>query len=326
MKLRLLPRSRWAQVLLGLIILLLLPYVVSRIASPWRCVRIFSETSDKPSLSTTCTIRVVSYNIAHGRGLADSNWNGGSPEKRLERLEQIAQLLKKLDADVVVLNEVDFDSSWSSAVNQAEYLARKADYPYRVEQRNYDFRVLGWKWRFGNAVLSRYPIQKAQVVPFPGYSRWETLLAGKKQGLFCTIDGPTEPFSVLAAHLSYRSESLRVQSAKMIVELTKDQNRPLLLAGDLNSTPPGYPQACQDNHGENAITCLDTSQLFKRLPNKPPTPEQLTFSSSQPQTVIDWIMAPTTWNFENYQAIDSRLSDHRPVMAIIGRTANRPPE
>ena len=76
---------------------------------------------------------------------------GGKPSERSDRLREIADFLIEVDADVVVLNEVDFDASWSGHLNQAEFLASRAKYPYRVEQRNLDFRVLGWTWRFGNA-------------------------------------------------------------------------------------------------------------------------------------------------------------------------------
>ena len=96
--------------------------------------------------------------------MATSNWQGGTLKERETRLTQIADLLRDLDADIVVLNEVDFDSSWSSSTNQARYLAKQAGYPYWAEQRNLDFRILIWKWRFGNAVLSKYPIIEAGVV------------------------------------------------------------------------------------------------------------------------------------------------------------------
>ncbi len=105
---------------------LLVPYLFSRMMSPSRRVAVYADASGAEKLRTTETLRVACFNIAHGRGLASSNWNGGTAAERMLRLVEIGDLLRKIDADVVVLNEVDFDSSWSHSVNQAEYLARRA--------------------------------------------------------------------------------------------------------------------------------------------------------------------------------------------------------
>jgi endonuclease/exonuclease/phosphatase family metal-dependent hydrolase len=85
-------------------------------------------------------LRIATYNIAHGRGLAESNWDGGSPADHEARLQAIAAELRAWPVDVVVLEEVDFDASWSHRVNQAEVLARAAGFPYWIEQSNYDLR------------------------------------------------------------------------------------------------------------------------------------------------------------------------------------------
>ncbi len=41
-------------------------------------------------------LRVACYNIAHGRGVAVSNWDGGDRAERIARLDQIAELLRRL--------------------------------------------------------------------------------------------------------------------------------------------------------------------------------------------------------------------------------------
>ena len=172
----------WRLFALIVVVLVLLPYAFSRLVSPWRRITVFSSDSVQTA-SVPTQFRVACYNIAHGRGLAKSNFNGESAERRLQRLDEIADLLVDIDADIVVLNEVDFESSWSQSVNQAEYLASKAGYPFRVEQRNYDLRVLSWKWRFGNAVLSRFPVQNVRLLDLPDHATWEAVVAGKKCGL-----------------------------------------------------------------------------------------------------------------------------------------------
>jgi endonuclease/exonuclease/phosphatase family metal-dependent hydrolase len=319
-KTRLWPKQNWLRAAMLLLAVVLVPYVFSRLASPWRCLSIHAapDVVSSKSPAPGAQLRIACYNIAHGRGVAVSNWDGGSREERTHRLDQIAELIRGIDADVLVLNEVDFDSSWSHSVNQAQYLAEKAGYPYWAEQRNLDFRILTWKWRFGNAVLSKYPISNARVVDLPGYSTWETVSAGKKRGLVCDITLGDQVLRVAGVHFSHRSESLRVRSAAALVDIATGSSLPTIVAGDLNSTPPGFPQSASDSSGNNAIAILDGSGRLQRKPiATPPTNQDLTYHSVEPRCVIDWILIPPKWRFVQYGVELSHLSDHRPVYADV---------
>lgn len=311
-------RKWWMRITVVVLALVFVPYLVSRLTSSSRDVQVFSTALDSAATEQPESLRIACFNIAHGRGLTSSNWEGGDRKTRRGRLAEIFELLDELDADIVVLNEVDFDASWSGHVNQAELLAMHSGYPYRVEQTNLDFRVLGWTWRFGNAVLSKYPITNAQLIDLPGYSAWESILVGKKRAALCEVRVGERTLRVMAAHLSHRSESVRVQSAEMIVKLATAGNASTIVAGDLNSTPPDYPQSESDEAGRNAIVVLDESELFRREPaTLPLRNELLTFPAEQPTRVIDWVLIPRAWQFVDYRAVPTTLSDHRPVVAEI---------
>ncbi len=308
------PRPRLAAVMM--LVFLLVPYGYSRVASYWRRVSIHTGDVGPTEGRTDGTIRVACYNIAHGRGIATSNWDGGSFKERKARLQQIADLLKELDADVVVLNEVDFDSSWSLNINQAQSLATLSGYPYWAEQRSLDFRILAWNWQFGNAILSKHPITHASALDLPGYSTVEACLAGKKRALNCTIALKHGDLRIIGVHLCHRSEEIRVQSAQVIADIASSGAIPTIVAGDFNSTPPGFPNSQRDPSGNNAMDVLDTSRLFQRLPDQPPgSPSAWTYHSAQPEKTIDWILIPKDFRFVEYRAEDSPLSDHRPVVA-----------
>jgi endonuclease/exonuclease/phosphatase family metal-dependent hydrolase len=298
------------------------PYAVSRLLSPMRALEIqtiqFGSGPVGDDQQPKETLRIACYNIAHGRGLADSNWDGGTEQQRTQRLDDIADLLREMDADVVVLNEVDFDSSWSHSVDQAAYLAERAGYRYCATLRNLDFRVGLRTWRFGNAVLSRFPIMDAGEIDMPGYARWETVLAGKKRALFCEVDVEGERFGVVATHLSHRSEELRVASAQRLLDFADAYAHPLFIAGDFNSTPTGFPDARPASGGHNAVDTFDRSGRFQRLPETFEGDESmLTFRSDEPARIIDWVLVPQGLGVERYDVIASDLSDHRPIVADI---------
>ena len=296
------------------LILTLVPYIFSRIASSWRCLSVHaSPAADAPSLNGR-PLRIACYNIAHGRGQSKSNWTGESRAIRQQRLDEIAKQITLVDADIIVLNEVDFDSSWSFSVNQAKYLADAAGYAYRAEQRNLDFRALFWKWRFGNAILSRFPIRDSTVLDFPSYSQAETLFAGKKRGVECVVDVEGALIDVAGVHLCHRDEGVRTKSVDLLVNKT----RPKLIAGDFNSTPTGFPQSTTDASMGNAIDKVDKSTLFQRRPTDLPVGESdFTFHSRDARSVIDWILASDDWEIVDYKAIPSLLSDHRMLVVEV---------
>ena len=302
----------------GIVLVVLLgPWLWSRFQSTANRIKVIAA-SDVITAVEKNSLRVACYNIAHGRGLAESNWDGGDAATRLSRLDEIAELLKKLDVDVIVLNEVDFDASWSNRINQAEYLADKAGYPFRVEERNLDFRVLHRTWRFGNAILSRYPISNAKVIDLPSYAAIETALAGKKRGVRCDVAVGKESIRVFGLHLSHRSEDVREHSARDVVKLVNESQIPCIVMGDMNSTPPGFPGSSLASSGENAIQTFDRcEQLYRSEPPQPLNPSDFTYRSDQPKSIIDWIFVSKTLDFQSLVVEGSQLSDHRPVVAEI---------
>lgn len=308
-------------VCLCLLIIAFGPYLWSRVFSAKNRISIHQQTtSENASLGQTNRIRIACYNIAHGRGLPFDNWNGESKQQRLARLDSIVKILKQMDADVIALNEVDFDASWSHGINQAAYLAKHAGYPYHAEERNLDFRLATFSWCFGNAVLSKHPITEAEVIDFPEYQSWETRLAGKKRGLLATIKFGEQTIQLASVHLSHRSEAVRVESAKLIADLAKKSQFPLFVAGDLNSTPAGFPGSASSAEGENAINVLDHSGLFNRSPVSQPQPADFTFPADAPRSIIDWVLIPANHQFVSYTVHQTTLSDHLPIVTTVELT------
>ena len=76
-------------------------------------------------------LRLVTFNIAHGRGLTPiqgltSGW------KIRANLLKIAHLIRRLEPDVVALQEIDECSRWAGNFDHLRYLQEHAGYPYAV--------------------------------------------------------------------------------------------------------------------------------------------------------------------------------------------------
>ena len=307
----------WGVIVLVLLVVFLLSWNFAlRLRAKDRAVLSFTMKSPPPPPAEQ--IEIMAWNIAHGRGTVESNWDGGNRDTRRARLETIARKINHYNPDIVVLNEVDFRSTWSYGINQAEFFQKSTGYAYRIEQRNFDFGFPFLRYCFGNAILSRFPLEDAEFVDYPAKSELEDLLAGKKQGVICTVELEEKPdFRLLAVHFEFRSPEVRRKTAKEILSLTENIELPLVAAGDFNSTPPDFPMAAPGKDGKTALQILLDSEWFKTLPVSAPENEDFTFHSLRPGKVIDWVLVPETWKILSRKVPDIPLSDHRPVIYIL---------
>jgi endonuclease/exonuclease/phosphatase family metal-dependent hydrolase len=227
-------------------------------------------------------------------------------------------LLRDEILDIVVLNEVDFDAVWSRHMNQGEFIARETGFPLWAEQRNIDIALPFARIRYGNVILSHYPILTARRLRFVGHSALESILMGKKEGLLCTIElSAAQRIRVLAVHLEHRQESKRLRAAKMMEEVRQGSPLPLIAAGDFNSTPINFPHATPDKDGQTALSWLLARGAYQTWPSKEPSRDDLTFWSLKPSRVIDWALVPIDWKIISKTVIDRPLSDHKAVVMEI---------
>lgn len=306
-------RLRWVwRTLLFVVVFVVGWYVLGRATDGVRRVKVVEDTTASstapPVLAEGGSLTVAAYNIAHARGLADTNWAGD----RDARLRDITALIMSWDADVVVLNEVDLDAAWSGRTNQARVLAERAGYAYRAEQCNYDLWLPGFRIRFGNAVLSRFAIVNAQPIDYPAVSGWESAAFGRKRGLVCTLDlGTGRRVRIVAVHWDTRDPAVRAGSADALATLAGDGGPPIIAAGDFNSS------LLDDSASSAEVARLTEPGTFNWTADIPPGPAPASFPSASPTRLIDYILAQPPLRVTGFRVVDSRLSDHRPVVAEV---------
>lgn len=305
-------------ILLLALAIILGPYIFSRVTASSRLVQTFSDAGEgaRQWIDESNEFTIAVMNIAHGRGQAESNWTESGQPKQ-ERVQAIADMLKTIDADVVVLNEVDFNSTWSGHQNQAAAIAKAAGYSYRLEQRNLDFCFAYGSCVFGNAVLSRFPIGNGKYIEYPGVNKWEQFLCGKKGGAAVTIKcSPTSFFQLFPVHTEHRDEDIRVSSVEAILQSSSQVAT--ILAGDFNSTPTGFPGSVQGTAG-NALDKILNDGRFETRPQQTAADSEFTFSSVDPNKTIDWTFVSRHFEILEYRVVNSRpeLSDHLPIVVRL---------
>ena len=211
-------------------------------------------------------------------------------------LKAIGAAIREQGMDIVVLNEVDFATSWSWRVNQAKVIAMEAGLPFVLEQRSYDASLLFHRWSFGNAILSRYPVSEIASIDYPAFKKFESIFAGKKDGVVCTVTTPMGELRVVAVHLEVRDRETREASMAILRDFeASEKDRPFLLMGDYNARAVfGDEERLQSAGG---------------LEN--------TFPSEKPSRRIDWIFSNQLVELEADQTFGGNLSDHLGVRAKV---------
>ncbi|MGH9015957.1 MAG: endonuclease/exonuclease/phosphatase family protein [Acidimicrobiia bacterium] len=146
------------------------------------------------------------------------------------RQPAIAATLRRVDADVVALQEVWGEVGGSS---QAATLAEGLGYHHAFAP-GFDDGDLA----FGNAILSRWPIAATEAKPLPTLEGVDELRVALK----AEIDGPRGRFEVYTTHLNWRYDESRVRQlqvralAEMMAE-SRGRTYPAILCGDFNAEP-----------------------------------------------------------------------------------------
>lgn len=251
---------------------------------------VVSQQQPEASPAAVQRLKVLSYNIHHAEGV----------DGRLD-LERIARVIRQSQADLVALQEVDQRVARSQSVDQAQQLAKLLDMHFAFGA-NIDLQ----EGHYGNAILSRYPINANQNHRLPNDNGGEQ--RGVLEADIALPDGVTLKF--LSTHFDHRADPVqRLSSAKWINQKFADvDDQPVCLAGDLNAVP------------ESSVLMELKKQWT--LPNGQ---NQLTIPVDQPKRKIDYVLLSqlsaqprwTTREVESRVLDEAIASDHRPVLSVL---------
>ena len=164
--------------------------------------------------------KVLTYNIHRAIGL-----------DRRYQPQRIIKILKEIDADIVLLQEVDSGVPRSQLMDMAKVLSEASDYPYYELGLNVKLN----KGYYGNATFSKFPIRQSENIDI-------TIGQKKARGcLYTEICVPSETddkqLHVFNWHLGLSAKERRKQCAVLLKSpifkhLSMDDL--CLVAGDFN--------------------------------------------------------------------------------------------
>ena len=235
--------------------------------------------------ATTNTFRVMTYNIHHGEGL----------DRKVD-LQRIADLIKREQADIVALQEVDKGVQRTAQRDCPAELATLTGMTC-VFSNNYHFQG----GEYGNAVLTRFPVKRWTN------RHYKMLRPGEPRGLLqVVLDVQGRELVFLDTHLDARGDDAeRWSSAAELEEaLQPYRGQPVIFCGDFNDTP-------------DSRTCQKLAQQFTDTWKATGEGDGFTIPAEKPRKRIDyiWTSKEPAIKAVKIWVPESEASDHRPVVA-----------
>jgi endonuclease/exonuclease/phosphatase family metal-dependent hydrolase len=231
------------------------------------------KSSKQTQSSASETITVLTYNVRNCLGL-DNTVN----------YQRVANVISKINADVVALQELDSATNRSKQVSVLHELAR---FTGMVPTYHASINFQGGKYGIG--IISKEKPLNVEGIALPGTEEKRSVVAIEMKN-----------YVFVCTHFSLTEED-RIKSVSLIDELTAKYAKPVLLGGDLNATP-GSSVVKAFSKNWNVLT--DTSKL--------------TIPANKPTECIDYILArkQEKYTLNVLQSVvenEPVASDHLPV-------------
>ena len=253
----------------------------------------------------TKKLTLLTLNIAHGR--KDSLNQILLPGTIiLDNLGETAELLKKINADVVALQEADGPSAWSGNFDHVGYLADASGYSWHVHSDH----VKGKFINYGTGLMSRVAFQEVISHDFPKSP--PTLRKGFTLGQIEWQPDKNKPplaIDILSVHLDFSRKSVRKQQISDILEMLENRNHPVIILGDFNSD-----WLSTDSVIRTLAECGNT-RVFE-----PHSINHGTYKSGKHR--LDWVLLSSDLEFRRYEVLPDIVSDHQAIVVEVAYIGN----
>lgn len=288
--------------------------------SPEEYATVYGVPDGNPS-SPDQKFTILTYNIGYLSGMTN-NLPMEKPRSLFEdNLSLALENFKRIDADFLALQEIDYDSDRSYNVDQHEEIAGLG-YPYSAKSINWDKRYVPFPYYpfsmhfgkiiSGQSVISKYPIIEQQRIelernqgnPFYYDSFYLDRLA---QVTKVRVSGHN--LVIINVHLEAFDQETRVRQLEKLRTLYGKycNEMPTIMLGDFNS----------DIRYENEGISLLTEMIHTGNAVFDPGHIENTFDSREPTERLDYIF----YNTEYIREVSARVatefkeaSDHLPVL------------
>ncbi|MEM9141810.1 MAG: endonuclease/exonuclease/phosphatase family protein [Bacteroidota bacterium] len=242
--------------------------------------------SAQAQIDSTKVVRVLSFNIYHGETV--------NADKRFD-LDLLAKIIRDEAPDLVALQEVDFKTKRAQGYDLATELGQRTQMaPLFGKAMAFD------GGGYGEGILSTTAFLVTRNHPLKAQEGKEPRAALAVEVLLKS--GDTIRF--VGTHLDHtREETDRINQARQLNALFAENDRPTIMAGDLNATPDSETMKILFQHWAPSLTDF--------APTAP---------SDNPKAKIDYILfrPQKSWRVLETKVIcNDRATDHCAVLGVL---------
>lgn len=292
------------------------------------------DTDEHPSV-----IKVLTFNLGFlfGQGSEGPGYEHREKEYYEKALDKLSNQIKEWDVDVVLFQEIDFDSARSGHINQAHYVAKKAGFPYVAEAVSWNLNYVPFPYypiknnfgsmKSGGAILSKYPLIDHEVTllnkPLSN-PWWYNLFYLHRYFQKVTVVVGDKKFNVINLHLEAFDKGDRMEQVGMLADKVKKENIDLV-GGDFNMLPASATKTSkfynEDNYdNDQSYSIMLKSGLSEVIPDEiyaKDEPRFFTFPAWKPDRRLDYIWYKRDLKMMKAEVLPSALSDHLPLRATF---------
>lgn len=284
-------------------------------------------------------LKILTFNLGflYGEGSEGPGYEHREKEYYEKALAKLAEEVKEWGADIVCLQEIDFESSRSGDINQAEFIAQKAGYPYYAEATSWDANYIPFPYwplknnfgrmNSGGAILSRFPITKNEVILLKkpdSQPWWYNLFYLHRYLQEVSIEINDREFKFINLHLEAFDTNDRQEQIKRIVSEIKDKKIDFI-TGDFNMLPPSASKRSkffnEDNYeNDPSYENMLKSGLLEVIPDEIYAKDEssyFTFPAWKPDRRLDYIWYRPELKMMKAEVLNSASSDHLPLRATF---------
>lgn len=229
-------------------------------------------------------LRILTYNIHAGRDAAGK-----------DNLERVAAVIASSRAGIVLLQEVDRNTTRSGKVDQLAELMRLTGMHGRFG-KSLDYQG----GEYGIAILSRWPITASEVVPLRVEPPQERAGGSREPRIAFIV--VTKTLRIANTHLdASREEGYRLQEVPQVLAAARGS----ILGGDFNANP--------DSAVHEVVVRAGLRDAWSECGRG----EGMTYPATPPQKRIDYLFLGPGARCTSASVLETDGSDHRPLLVEI---------
>jgi endonuclease/exonuclease/phosphatase family metal-dependent hydrolase len=242
---------------------------------------------------TTHSFRLLTYNVHRCQGT----------DRKISPY-RIAEVIAATGADIVALQELDVNRGRSGHVDQAQLIAALLEMEFHFHP--------AWQMaeeRFGDAVLSRWPLHLVQAAKLPGHPRgWRE----RRGAVWVSVEVDGHTVQVINTHLGlFRHERMTQTQALLGPHWLGHPacRKPVMLCGDFNAVPGSQVHQRFTEKLVDAQLCVAPTRARRTYPTRLPV-ARLDHVFVSPDLQVNRVEVVRT-------PLSRRASDHYPLLVEL---------